>query len=260
MEHTRQKTQGRRRHKLLLPFFLVAVVALILGAAATDSWAKGWWWSVEELDEAEVFIEWNSTDTDYGIQFFWDSTGFTRMTVRNTSGKKVLDVKTRKNVRQQGLTEGFFESVEPPASELSMEEFLARFPEGEYIFIGWSIEGGWLWGETEFTHTLPAPPENLSPAEGDVVSHMGFTASFTHSGLDTEGNPLDIEYYVVVVEKEDDEPILQVYEVILRPGQTSVDVPAQFLEPDTEYKLEVIAVEESGNKTITEEGTFTTDE
>jgi hypothetical protein len=182
------------------------------------------------------------------------------MTVRNTSGKKVLDVKTSKNVKEQGLTEGFFESVEPPASELSMEEFLARFPEGEYIFIGWSIEGGWLWGETEFTHTLPAPPANLSPAEDDVVSHTGFTASFDAVTEDTEGNPLDIEYYEVVVEKEDDDPILQTFKVILRPGQTSVWVPEEFLEPDTEYKLEVIAVEESGNKTITEEGTFTTDD
>ena len=32
-----------------------------------------------------------------------------------------------------------------------------------------------------------------------------------------------------------------------------------FLEPETEYKLEVIAVEDSGNKTITETGLFETD-
>ena len=49
------------------------------------------------------------------------------------------------------------------------------------------------------------------------------------------------------------------FSVILRPSQTSVFVPAAFLEPDTEYKLEVIAQEESGNRTIAETGTFTTD-
>jgi hypothetical protein len=213
-----------------------------------------------ELDEANVFIEWNSTDTDFGIQFFWDCDGFTRMSVTNADGKKAIDVKTKKNVKDQGLTEGFFESVEPPASELSMEDFLDRFPEGEWEFKGKGIDGDLLVREADFTHTLPGPPQNLSPAEDDVVSHEGFFASFDPVTEDSEGNAIDIELYVVVVEKEDDDPILQTYEVILRPSQTSVWVPEAFLEPDTEYKLEVIAQEESGNRTITEEGSFTTTE
>jgi len=215
---------------------------------------------ITELEEAEVFIEWNSTDTDYGIQFFWDCEGFKRMIVRNESRKKVLDVKTGNNVRAQGLTEGFFESVEPPASELSMAAFFERFPDREYRFLGISTDYNWLVGEAEFTHTLPAPPENLYPAEDDVVSHLGFTASFDPVLNDTEGYDIEIEFYEVVVEKEDDEPILQTFTVILPPDRTSVYVPEQFLEPGTEYKLEVIAQEESGNRTITETGPFMTDE
>jgi len=214
---------------------------------------------VVELDDVAVFVEWNSTDTDYGIQFFWDSDGFTKMRVSNESGKAVLDVKTKKNVRAQGLTEGFFESVEPPSSEVSMEEFFERFPEGVYTFAGKGTEGEKLEGETEFTHTLPAPPANLSPSEGEIVSTAGFVAGFDPVTEDTEGNPLDVELYVLVLEKLDDEPILQVLEVILPPTQTSVTVPGEFLEPDTEYKLEIIAQEESGNRTITETGAFTTD-
>ena len=258
MKHTRSKNNGTKKHMRLLAILLAPVVSLILVVAAPEGWAKGGH-GIEELDEAEVYIEWNSTDTDYGIQFFWDSVGFTRMTVKNTMGKKVLDVRTSKNVKAQGLTEGFFESVEPPASELSMEEFLDRFPEGEYKFRGISIEKDLLVGETEFTHILPAPPENLSPKEGDVVRHTGFTASFDPVTMDTDGEELEIVLYVVVVEKEDDDPILQTFTVILPPSKTSVDVPAQFLEPDTVYKLEVIAQEESGNRTITETGPFTTD-
>lgn len=211
-----------------------------------------------ELDEAEVYIEWNSTDTDYGIQFFWDSSGFTKMTVSDGK-KRVLDVKTAKNVRAQGLTEGFFESVEPPSSEVSLDDFLARFPEGTYTFSGKGIDKERLTGEAEFTHVLPAPPENLSPAEDDVVSADGFVASFDPVTMDTDGNALSIELYVLVVEKEDDDPILQTFEVVLPPSQTSIFVPGEFLEPDTEYKLEIIAQEESGNRTITEEGSFLTD-
>ena len=237
----------------------VAVAAgLTLGSGADAAPKKK---EEVELDEADVFIEWNSTDTDYGIQFFWDSEGFTRMSIANENGKRVLDVKTKKNVKEQGLTEGFFESVEPPSDELSMQEFFDRFPEGEYEFKGKGIDGERLVAEADFTHTLPAPPENLSPEEDDVVSHEGFFASFDPVTEDTEGNPIDIEFYVLVIEKEDDEPILQTMEVILRPSQTSIWIPEAFLEPDTEYKLEVIAQEESGNRTITEEaGFFTTDE
>ena len=237
----------------IAPVLLVAGLALAFAAPASAG-------EEVELDEAAVFIEWNSTDTDFGIQFFWDGEPWKSMKVRNESGKLALSVKAGRNVRAQSLTEGFFESAEPPASELSMEEFLARFPEGEWTFHGRTNEGDRLVGEADFTHVLPAPPENLSPGEGDLVSHLGFTASFNPVTQDWDGNPLDVELYVVVVEKEDDDPILQVFEVILPPTQTSVSVPGEFLEPDTEYKLEVIAQEESGNRTITETGGFTTDD
>ena len=240
-----------------------ALAALVVGggaillASAPDSVAEDG--EEVELDAAEVFIEWNSTDTDFGIQFFWDGDAWKNMKVKNTKGRPVLKVKNRRNLQDQGLTEGFFESAEPPASELSMLAFLDRFPEGEYEFCGKTLDGCDLVGETEFTHTLPAPPEDLSPEEDDVVSHLGFTASFSEVTTDSRGNDLDVELYELVIEKEDDDPILQVFSVILRPGQTSVFVPAAFLEPGTEYTLEVIVQEESGNRTIAESGAFTTD-
>jgi hypothetical protein len=230
-------------HILIVAIFLAGGLALILGTTA---------WAQEELDEAEVFIEWNSTDTDFGIQFFWDSEGFTKMRVRNPDGKVVLDVKTNKNVKEQGLTEGFFESVEPPAAELSMEEFFERHPAGTYTFQGKSIEGEKLVGETELTHTLPAPPEDLFPAEGDVVPSTGFIASFTAVTTDTDGFPLVPEFYELVIETEND--ILKVFSIILDGNVAfpQVSVPPEFLEANTEYKFEVIVQEESGNRTIAE--------
>ncbi|MDJ0976395.1 MAG: fibronectin type III domain-containing protein [Planctomycetota bacterium] len=212
-----------------------------------------------ELDAAAVFIEWNSTDGDYGIQVFWDGEPWTKMKVENAKGKTALKVKTRKNLKAQGLTEGFFESAEPPATELSLEDFLKRHAEGTYEFEGRTQDGDELVGEAEFTHTLPSPATNLSPAGGATVSHEGFTVSFDEVTEDTEGNEIDIVYYEVVVEKDDDEPYLATFTVILGPDTTSVEVPGAFLEPETEYKLEVIAVEDSGNKTITETGLFETD-
>jgi hypothetical protein len=233
--------------------------AVLLGGLALTLGPEAAAGNLVELDEAEVFIEWNSTDDDYGIQFFWDGEPWRRMKVKNHKGRVALDVKARKNVKAQGLTEGFFESAEPGADELPLEEFLERFPEGDWEFKGRGIEGDKLFGEAEFTHVLPAPPTGLDPEEDDVVSHLGFTASFDPVTKDTEGNDIDIVFYELVVESEDDEPYLRVFSVILSPDVTSVEIPADFLEPDTEYKLEVIAQEESGNRTISETGLFTTD-
>jgi len=213
-----------------------------------------------ELGEAQVFVEWNSTDDDFGIQFFWDGEPWSEMEVSDHRGRTMLSVKAKRNLKRHGLTEGFFESAEPPAEELSMEEFFERFPEGEYEFEGETLDGADLVGTAEFSHTLATPPTNLSPAAGDVVDSTGFAVSFDPVSEDLDGEEVAIAYYEVIVEKEDDEPILQTFKVILRPSVTSVWVPAGFLEADTEYKFEVIAVTDEGNKTITESGAFSTGE
>ncbi len=206
-----------------------------------------------ELDEAEVFIEFNSTDGDFGIQFFWDGEPWKRMRVGLEDARPVLNVKVRGKLKDQGLTEGFFESAEPSADELSMEEFLERFPEGEYEFEGRTLEGDEIEGETEFTHTLPAPPANLWPADGDMVSHaLPLVVSFDAVTEDLDGEELEPELYELIVETEDE--ILQVFSIILT-GDTAapaVTIPPEFLTPATEYKFEVIVQEESGNRTISE--------
>jgi len=51
-----------------------------------------------ELDEADIFIEFNSTDQDIGIQFFWDGDSWDRMRVRNPMGKPILQVKGSKGL------------------------------------------------------------------------------------------------------------------------------------------------------------------
>jgi hypothetical protein len=200
-----------------------------------------------------VFIEFNSTDGDYGIQFFWDGDAWDRMTIEDATGRKVLRVKASSDLAAQGLAEGFFESDEPSLDDLSMEEFLARFPEGTYDFDGKTLEGDRLTGDTELTHALPAPPTNLFPADGAVVdASQPLVASFDAVTEDFHGNPLDPELYEIVVEHEGD--LLRVFTIVLAGDDPSpsVTVPPEFLQPGLEYKLEVIVQEESGNRTISE--------
>ncbi len=69
----------------------------------------------------------------------------------------------------QGLTELFFESVEPELADLSLEEFLERFPKGDYEFEGIRNDGIELESEVEFTHVIPCAPEVL-PEDGAVLN------------------------------------------------------------------------------------------
>ncbi len=213
-----------------------------------------------ELDEAKVHMEWHATDDEYGIHFFWDGEPWKAMKVLDTRKKPTLIVRNRKAVKAQGLTEAKFESEALESNELSLEEFFDRHPAGTYRFAGRCIEGDALVGEATFSHALPAPATNVSPSRNDTVSRLGFTASFDSVAEDTDGNPIDVDFYELTVEKDEDVPILQTFNVILRPGQTSCFIPEAFLEPDTEYKIEVIVQDRaSGNRTIVETGKFTTD-
>ena len=243
------------KHESVVLALLVPAGAFLALAAAPGGGKGGGKDEPEEveLDEAEVFIEWNSTDGDFGIQFFWDGDGWDRMRVVNSEGKVALQVRARDNLQEQGLTEGAFESVEPDPDELSMEEFLERFPEGEYEFEGKTLEGENLEGETEFTHVIPAPPANLWPAEGSVVSAaLPLVASFDAVTADIDGNTLEPELYELVIEDMNDETLA--FTIVLEGdlANPSVTVPPEFLEPGSDYKLEVLVQEESHNRTITE--------
>ena len=228
----------------------------ILGVAVVQVWAwSGRDYCVEALDEAEVFIEWNATDSDRGIQFFWDGEPWRWMRIKNQSGRAVLDVIAQRNVRAQGLTEGFFESAEPEEGELPADAFFTRFPEGEYAFVGRTLAGCWLKGETELTHDLPAPP----------VLDLEFFPEISWeqpSGVAVIGYEIVVELVVVDGEGDDEEEYVYVDTATFPGNVNGFTVSSQFLdlidavaEAETleELKVEIIAIEESGNKTITEE-------
>ena len=69
---------------------------------------------------------------------------------------------------------------------------------------------------------------------------------------------IDIVGYRVIVEREDPEPILT-FSVEVPASVTAVTVPPEFIEAEAEYKVEVLAIEASGNQTISEIS-FTTGE
>lgn len=196
--------------------------------------------------DARLIIEVNATDGDAGLQIFADAEPWKELAIFRPDGQQIIDFKTAGDVNNYGLTELFSESSEPPFTEFPLEQFKALFPEGTYRFTGTTITGGTLTGTATLSHDIPNGPEILFPEDGARVPRDQAVIEWT-AGSQPPG--VEIVGYQVVVTR--DNPI-RVFSVDLPGTVTSVTVPEEFLERNTEYSLEVLAIEASGNQTLTE--------
>jgi hypothetical protein len=229
-----------RRSVLAVPA-LIGVAALGAVAAAEPQQRT------VRLSEATMIIEVNSTDGDAGLQVFVDAEPWSRMAVFAPGGRKIIDVDAKSRLDRFGLTELFSESNEPEFSELSLRKFKQRFPAGTYRIVGRTVEGQRLVGSARLSHDTPTGPQVSSPADGASVPEQGVVARWA-PGRQPSG--VQIAGYRVIVERE--EPLRE-FSAELPASQTSVTVPAEFLEPGVEYKLEIQAIERSGNQSISEQ-------
>jgi len=242
---------GMRRHMRMLPVFLVAAVALVSGVAAPEVRA-----GVEvPLASAKIIIEKNATGQDAGIQIFLDGEPWKKLKIVSPDGRKIFVVKGKGSVKKLGLTELFFESEEPSVDELPLDEFLAMFPEGEYGFAGTTVEGDKLTGTAELSHDIPDGPIIVSPSPAEGATVDPDDTVITWNEVTTPAGIVIVGYQVTVVRQE---PLpLRVFSVDLPDSARSVKVPPEFLQAGAGYTLEVLAIEENGNQTITE-GSFET--
>jgi len=227
---------------------LAVVITLALGATA-PACANGGNKDQIPFADARIIIELNSTDADAGIQVFLDGELWETVRMVSPDGRSLLDIEGKRSLKEQGLTELFFESAEPSLDQLPLDEFLARFPEGEYQFFGTTAEGDEITGAAPLTHSIPEGPVVVSPAEGAVLDPDNAVIISWKSVNSPPG--IDIIGYQVIVSREDP---LRIFSLDLPATTISVTVPPEFLEPGTEYRFEVLAIEASGNQTITESG------
>ncbi|MGH2675881.1 MAG: fibronectin type III domain-containing protein, partial [Actinomycetota bacterium] len=198
------------------------------------------------LDQATMIVEVNATDGDAGLQVFLDGEPWRKMTLSAPNGRRILAVNTGARLRNYGLTELFSESSEPSFDEFPLKKFKRLFPEGRYRFVGMTIEGQRLVGRARLSHDIPDGPEITSPTSGSTVPPGTVEASWDPV---PEPPGIDVVGYRAIVEREDP---LRVFSADLPASGTSVTIPHEFLESGTEYKLEVQAIEASGNQTLTE--------
>lgn len=217
------------------------------------------------FDVAEVFFELNDTDGDLGVHSLIDGGPWKTLEIEGPDERTNLQIRLRSRLRQQGLTELFFESAEPTFDELAPERFFRRFPEGEYEVEGTTLKGDELESAAVVTHLMPAPPGNLqvngfaTPEDCDedplpavsepfVITWDAVTRS--HPDLGRRDEPITVVRYQVVIEREDPEPLK--FTIDLPPDVTEVEIPAGFAGSGEEWKLEVLVREESFNQTATE--------
>lgn len=259
------------RHRRRLYAFLVGAIALGLGSsgwgggsAAVSKQGPASRESLGEarretipLKEAKLNIEHNATDADTGFQGFIDSEGWKRLDVKGPDGV-VLSFQGLGKLGKLGLTELFFESVEPENAEVPIEEILETLPEGDYTIEGKAMESGESAGRTTgtawLTHVIPAGPELLSPAAGATVPTTGLVASWSPVTETITGSDVTIIAYQLIIEKDElphPHMIGKIGLSIYVPASvTSIAIPNGFLEPGTPYNWEVLAIEESGNQTL----------
>jgi hypothetical protein len=216
-----------------------------------------------EIATAKLIIEYNSTDQDIGVHGAFDDHGWKTLCVFDPTGRLVLKVTPQSQLRDLTMAGIFFESREPPASEFSFADLEATFPEGEYTVLAESFDGKILVGSATFTHDVPAPPTVDAPVlaadprdtKKDPVPLEDLTVTWQDVTETVAGGPVDITGYEVIVTKEvDDDPngfSRPTYDVHVPQTLNSLRVPAEFLEADAVYEVEVLALEASGNQTIT---------
>ncbi len=267
MRHARKKCNGMTKHMGMLPVLLVAVVFLFLGAAcgSGSSSNNAQAQAVVELDDAVIRVETNATDEDSGFQIFLDGEGWENVFITDPNGTQIFESTASGGIFQiGGGTELFLETAEPELVDFAnLQELLDLLPEGDYTFSGTTAEGDDITGTAELTYVLPCEPEVVSPAEFEIVDAAA-PILISWDPVDEVIDPVNtvadnvvcvasvdlvIEGYQVIVEEEESGVE---FNIILLDTATEVTVPEEMFEEDTLYKFEVLAIEESGNQTITE--------
>ena len=235
----------------------------------------------DEFDEARIFFELNDTDGDLGIHALVDGEAWRRLVIANDDWRVNLDVNVRSALRQQGLTEIFFESAEPTFDELDPKDFFDRFPEGDYTILGVTLDRKLLLSRTELTHVMPAPAggieisgteveldevdcddEETIPEIGPGVITISWDpVTLSHPEADGGGAGVQPPVEVTIINYElvgeieleiDGEEFVSTVHILLPPDVTEATLPAEFVALSDEIKYEILAREESDNQTAIE--------
>jgi hypothetical protein len=249
------------KNKMMILLAVVLFTGYVVGILASTTTQAAYAQSSDAaipLKESKLIIEHNAKDEDTGFQGFLDSEGWNNITVTGPDGN-VLNITGQGKLGQLGLSELFFESVEPANVDVPIDEVLKTLPAGNYTFGGSAIEAGEKQGETigtdMLTHDIPGGPKLLSPAENAIVPEAeDLLVSWGPVNKTINGSDINIIAYQLIIEKDEDPDPNMIgtmgLGMYLPSDVNEMTISSKFLEPGTDYLWEVLAIEESGNQSI----------
>ncbi len=218
---------------------------LLLGAAVFGLAAPA---RAAQFSEARIYIEYNQTGNDLGFHVSLDGEDWTSLKIVNPAGETIFEVAGSAAYQDLGMTELFFEGAEPSLDDFPLADLLALFPAGRYTFIGETVGGSRVMSRATLSHAIPDGPA-VSTEVGDdtVIIRWGPVSDPPEDFPDED---IKIVGYQVIVDS---------FQVTLPASSTAVTVPREFVESlaPGEHPFEVLAIDASGNQTITE-GAFET--
>lgn len=241
-----------RRLRKPVPFVLMIVAPAASVAVAVLAGTSTAAQQTIPFADARMIIEVNETDGDAGFQIFADAEPWRKFEVFRPDGSRIVDFEADSVLRNFGLTELFSESNEPPFDEFPLARFKALFPAGTYRFRGETAEGKLLVGSARFSHKIPRGPIVLSPLEGSTIDRDDAEVRWRPA---PQPQGINVVRYQVII--SGGEPSRE-FSVFLPGSARKVEIPEEFLAPNTEYEGEVLAIEAGGNQTITQIGPFRT--
>ncbi len=243
----------------IFPSFLVSAVVWMAAGAADSRAELG-----PPLDITRIYWEYNASAEDLGVHVSLDGEDWKSLRIVNPKQTTIFEVAGSGPYEKFGMTELFFEGAEPSLEDVPLEKLLKKFPEGDYKFVGVYVDDTKAKGKGTLSHAIPDGPTNLLPT-GPVNPNDPLVIRWTAVTAPPDGfpdKPIDIIGYQVIVENPTP-PTPSTPKVtfqLIVPGlTTSVTVPPEFvasLPTDEEIPYEVLAIEASGNQTLSE-GSFT---
>jgi hypothetical protein len=160
-----------KKSKVFATSALSAAIAALVGSVGVANATE----PCGDFGECKALVEINSSDGDIGFHFLMDGDDLILAALYNPDREKIFKYFTKRELREQTLTETFAESAEPlcfdPTTDddpdnddedfVTLEEFLDRWQAGKYRFYGFNEDWELSRGMTRLTFKLPAAPEEL---------------------------------------------------------------------------------------------------
>jgi hypothetical protein len=197
-----------------------------------------------KLEESRIYIEYNSTANDLGFHVALDGEDWKTLKIVNPAGLTIFEVTGKGPYAQLGLTELFFEGAEPTLDDVPLAELLAKFPAGRYRFLGTTVGNKSMDGTGTLSYAVPAGPVVSTDVTSGHATIRWQRVTSAPPGFPVRG--VNVTGYEVLVDP---------YVDIHLPGTaTELTLPDAVVDAlgAGSHPIEVLAIDASGNQTITE--------